>query len=62
MSFVKGMDPEFKDGIWDRVYVTTLFTFSFDITVRTVDTINQRWLQLNTCMWVESWRHLCQMS
>ena len=36
MSFVKGMDPEFKDGIWDRVYVTTLFTFSFDITVRTI--------------------------
>lgn len=36
VSFVKGLVPEAKDRIWDRVYVTTLFTFHFDLTVKTI--------------------------
>lgn len=35
--FVKGIDPLIDDKIWDRIYVTTLFTFYFKISV---DTIN----------------------
>lgn len=34
--FVKGLDPEFQGMIWDRIYVTTLFTFFFDETVQTI--------------------------
>lgn len=34
--FVKGLVPEARDRIWDRVYVTTLFTFYFDVTVQTI--------------------------
>lgn len=36
VSFVKGLVPEAKDRIWDRVYVSTLFTFYFDVTVQTI--------------------------
>lgn len=36
VSFVKGLVPEARDRIWDRVYVSTLFTFYFDITVQTI--------------------------
>ena len=37
VTFVKGIDRT-KEGLaWDRIYVTTLFTFDFDITVETIN-------------------------
>ena len=37
VRFVKGIDPAVDAEVWDRIYVTTLFTFDFSISV---DTIN----------------------
>ena len=30
VRFVKGLDPDVDAEVWDRIYVTTLFTFDFD--------------------------------
>lgn len=35
--FVKGQNPEVLDRTWDRVYVTTLFTFEWERTVKALD-------------------------
>ena len=35
--FVKGIDRSLQGLSWDRIYVTTLFTFDFDITVETIN-------------------------
>lgn len=37
VRFVKGFDPEVDKEVWDRIYVTTLFTFDFDIDVETIN-------------------------
>ena len=37
VRFVKGFDPDVDDEVWDRVYVTTLFTFDFDIDIETIN-------------------------
>ena len=37
VRFVKGIDPDVDAEVWDRVYVTTLFTFDFDISVKTIN-------------------------
>lgn len=37
VRFVKGFDPEVDEEVWDRIYVTTLFTFDFDKDVQTIN-------------------------
>ena len=37
VRFVKGIDPEVGKEVWDRIYVTTLFTFDFDVDVQTIN-------------------------
>lgn len=37
VHFVKGMDPNIDAEVWDRIYVTTLFTFDFEISVETIN-------------------------
>ena len=37
VTFVKGIDHNLEKFVWDRIYVTTLFTFDFDITVQTIN-------------------------
>ena len=37
VRFVKGFDPEVDKEVWDRIYVTTLFTFDFDTDVQTIN-------------------------
>ena len=37
VHFVKGMDPNIDAEVWDRIYVTTLFTFDFAISVETIN-------------------------
>ena len=37
VRFVKGISPNIDNEIWDRIYVTTLFTFDFDISVETIN-------------------------
>lgn len=37
VRFVKGFDLEVDKEVWDRIYVTTLFTFDFDIDVETIN-------------------------
>ena len=37
MRFVKGEDKAASDSVWDRVYVTTLFSFEWERTARAVD-------------------------
>lgn len=37
VRFVKGFDPEVDEEVWDRIYVTTLFTFDFDVDVQTIN-------------------------
>jgi len=34
--FVKGVEPDFANQYWDRIYITTLFTFDFKITIDTI--------------------------
>ena len=36
VHFVKGINPNIDREVWDRIYVTTLFTFDFAITVETI--------------------------
>lgn len=35
--FVKGIDKSVEKHLWDRIYVTTLFTFDFDISIKTIN-------------------------
>lgn len=37
VHFVKGTDPHIDSEVWDRIYVTTLFTFDFAISVETIN-------------------------
>lgn len=37
VTFVKGIERKVEAESWDRIYVTTLFTFDFDITVATIN-------------------------
>jgi len=37
VRFVKGFDLEVDEKVWDRIYVTTLFTFDFDVDVQTIN-------------------------
>ena len=37
VRFVKGFDQEVDEEVWDRIYITTLFTFDFDIDVETIN-------------------------
>lgn len=34
--FVKGLNREFREYVWDRIYITTLFSFYWDITIKTI--------------------------
>ena len=36
-KFVKGTNPSIDAEVWDRIYVTTLFTFDFAISVETIN-------------------------
>ena len=36
VRFVKGIDSSVDTEVWDRIYVTTLFTFDFDLDVKTI--------------------------
>lgn len=44
VQFVKGFDRNVDKKVWDRIYITTLFTFDFDVDV---DTINHYKLLVN---------------
>ena len=37
VRFVKGINPIVDAEVWDRIYVTTLFTFDFSIAVETIN-------------------------
>lgn len=37
VHFVKGTNPSIDAEVWDRIYVTTLFTFDFAISVETIN-------------------------
>lgn len=37
VRFVKGFNSEVDEKVWDRIYVTTLFTFDFDVDVETIN-------------------------
>lgn len=37
VRFVKGFDSEVEEEVWDRIYVTTLFTFDFDTDIQTIN-------------------------
>mgnify|MGYP002800849225 FL=1 len=37
VRFVKGTNPSIDAEVWDRIYVTTLFTFDFAISVKTIN-------------------------
>ena len=36
VRFVKGINENIDEEVWDRIYVTTLFTFDFDISIETI--------------------------
>jgi len=36
VTFVKGTSAALRDEVWDRIYVTTLFSFYWDITIKTI--------------------------
>lgn len=36
VRFVKGVDPNVDATVWDRIYITTLFTFDFSISAETI--------------------------
>lgn len=36
VRFVKGVDPNIDAAVWDRIYITTLFTFDFSISTETI--------------------------
>lgn len=37
VRFVKGFERDVDEEVWDRVYITTLFTFDFDVAVETIN-------------------------
>lgn len=37
VRFVKGFDNSVDDEVWDRIYITTLFTFDFDLDIETIN-------------------------
>ncbi len=37
VHFVKGFDHSVDKKVWDRIYITTLFTFDFDVDVKTIN-------------------------
>lgn len=37
VHFVKGIDHDIANQVWDRIYVTTLFTFDFNISISTIN-------------------------
>ena len=37
VHFVKGYNAQIDSEVWDRIYVTTLFTFDFAIAVETIN-------------------------
>lgn len=37
VRFVKGEDPIARDTAWDRIYITTLFSFEWERTARSID-------------------------
>ena len=37
VRFVKGFAPDVDEEVWDRIYVTTLFTFDFDLDIETIN-------------------------
>lgn len=37
VRFVKGFDHSVDREVWDRIYITTLFTFDFDVNVETIN-------------------------
>lgn len=37
VRFVKGFDRSVDGEVWDRIYITTLFTFDFDVDVKTIN-------------------------
>lgn len=37
VRFVKGIDHSLDQYLWDRIYITTLFTFDFEISVKTIN-------------------------
>ena len=37
VRFVKGFDRQVDEEVWDRIYVTTLFTFDFNVAVETIN-------------------------
>jgi len=36
VTFVKGLSSSIRDDKWDRIYVTTLFSFYWDVTIKTI--------------------------
>lgn len=36
VKFVKGINPSIDAADWDRIYITTLFTFEFSISIKTI--------------------------
>ena len=36
VQFVKGCDPNIRKEKWDRIYISTLFTFYWNITLKTI--------------------------
>ncbi len=36
VRFVKGLNKDAQSQIWDRIYITTLFSFYWDITIKTI--------------------------
>lgn len=37
VRFIKGVEPDVRATTWDRVYVSTLFTFHWGVTIKTVN-------------------------
>ena len=37
VRFVKGINSFVALEIWDRIYITSLFTFDFDVTIKTIN-------------------------
>ncbi|MCE5190937.1 MAG: cobalamin-binding domain-containing protein [Actinomycetia bacterium] len=37
VRFVKGLDAEARTSRWDRIYVSTLFTFNWGVTIKTIN-------------------------
>ena len=37
VHFIKGTSPDIDAEVWDRIYITTLFTFDFAISVETIN-------------------------